>query len=278
MGCSPLLPATDRAVPPLPLLLPPPRPRRPSPENRLCPCLDPPIPSFHHRLHAWAELTIRMALVMWAGACVAVALGVYRGGKGGDGDGAVIDGGGLDGATARLKVDLFACAIGIVAGAGLVGAVQFVGRPFALPWMAGDEGGQLGGFGELMSGGGGSFGVEKMVTPAGSGINTPIRSSGSSADAVEHHSLLKLKTFLAILAVFAGLSAAMPTAAESVAEPKLQKRVRAYDCEYYNSPTIGTIAERKCGSFFGVSIDSPQLYDWQWRIDPNRTIVLPRWK
>lgn len=57
-----------------------------------------------------------------------------------------------------------------------------------------------------------------------------------------------MKATLAVVAVLAGLSAASPLLEH------LHKRVSRYDCEYYNTPSLGAIAERLCG-VFGVSTD-----------------------
>jgi hypothetical protein len=61
-----------------------------------------------------------------------------------------------------------------------------------------------------------------------------------------------MKITFPVLAILVGFSAAVPTA-ESVVERGTS--VSRYDCEYYNNPTLGAIAERRCGGPFGVSPD-----------------------
>ncbi|KAK4164306.1 hypothetical protein QBC43DRAFT_49494 [Cladorrhinum sp. PSN259] len=83
---------------------------------------DPPIPSFKHQLHSWAIIIIRLAVLMWGTACIAVAVGIHHGGGGHK--------------TARLDVDIFACAVGFVCGCVILCVVQTASRPFDMPWIS----------------------------------------------------------------------------------------------------------------------------------------------
>ncbi|KAK4224529.1 hypothetical protein QBC38DRAFT_16044 [Podospora fimiseda] len=86
---------------------------------------DPPIPSFKHQLHAWAIISIRLAVLMWSTSCIAVAVGIHHGGGGHK--------------TARLDVDIFACAVGFVFGFVILCVVQMASRPFDMPWTSSSD-------------------------------------------------------------------------------------------------------------------------------------------
>ncbi|KAK0659702.1 hypothetical protein QBC41DRAFT_46834 [Cercophora samala] len=83
---------------------------------------DPPIPSFKHQLHAWAGVVIRLAVVMWSSAIIAVAVGIYHGGGGHR--------------TVRLNLDMFACSLGVVFGSAVMVVVHVASRPFDLPGLS----------------------------------------------------------------------------------------------------------------------------------------------
>ncbi|KAK0739483.1 hypothetical protein B0T21DRAFT_382507 [Apiosordaria backusii] len=83
---------------------------------------DPPIPSFKHQLHAWAGVVIRLAVVMWSSAIIAVSVGIYHGGGGHR--------------TVRLNLDIFACSLGVVFGSVVMVVVQVASRPFDLPGLS----------------------------------------------------------------------------------------------------------------------------------------------
>ncbi|KAK4669989.1 uncharacterized protein QC763_207740 [Podospora pseudopauciseta] len=83
---------------------------------------DPPIPSFKHQLHAWAGVVIRLAVVMWSSAIIAVAVGIYHGGGGHR--------------TVRLNLDMFACSLGVVFGSVVMVVVHVASRPFDIPGMS----------------------------------------------------------------------------------------------------------------------------------------------
>jgi hypothetical protein len=83
---------------------------------------DPPIPSFQHQLHAWATLTIHITATMWASATIPAAVAIYR--SGGTAN------------TVHLKVDMFACATGLLFTCLILAVVQLAHRPFTLPWLS----------------------------------------------------------------------------------------------------------------------------------------------
>ncbi|KAK3308444.1 uncharacterized protein B0T15DRAFT_108107 [Chaetomium strumarium] len=83
---------------------------------------DPPIPSFRHQLHAWTTIVIWIAAAMWAGATIGVAVLLYQG-RGGS-------------ITVLVKVDMFACATGLLFGCVVLGVVRFANQPFTLPWIS----------------------------------------------------------------------------------------------------------------------------------------------
>ncbi|KAL2268968.1 hypothetical protein VTJ83DRAFT_3814 [Remersonia thermophila] len=80
------------------------------------------IPYFLHELHAWANMAIQVTVALWATAIIPVVVGIHRG---------------LDAqSTVYLKVDMFACATGLVFSGIVLAVLRFAHRPFALPWLS----------------------------------------------------------------------------------------------------------------------------------------------
>ncbi|KAK3995514.1 hypothetical protein QBC44DRAFT_319704 [Cladorrhinum sp. PSN332] len=148
---------------------------------------DPPMPSFKHQLHAWAIVVIRLAVLMWSTACIAVAVGIHHGGGGHK--------------TARLDVDMFACAVGLVFGSVMLCVVQTASRPFGTPCIApSDLDSDLLGTGEMEGKGRGSSdnssnNSRTIRVAIGHRPNMPSKSSSSNMSGSTSSSHTKARKF-----------------------------------------------------------------------------------